>query len=145
MDTSTAQAQAHPAGDGGAAKRETPETETRAVTADGRIDATAMVTTGGRQMPERWVQRSPRLPHAGLRGVMAGSPLPPLGLGVTGRTESRGRRILRRVRAHVQKHGEPHDSPAVPAPGRGADSRAGERSRRADGKQPKEATDRKRK
>ena len=77
---------------------------------------------------------------------MAGSPLPPLGLGVAGRAPSRGRRTRSRVRAHARTHGGPHaDGPAAPAPGRGAESRAGEGSRRADGKQPKEATDRKRK
>lgn len=94
-------------------------------------------------MPERPGPRSPRPPHAGLRGVMAGSPLPPLGLGVAGRTPRRRRRS---ARAHARTHGGPHyDGPAAPAPGTGAESRAGEGNRRADGKQPKEATDRKRK
>lgn len=44
-------------------------------------------------------------PHAGLRGVMAGSPLPPLGLGVAGRAPGRGRRTRRRTRAHARTHG----------------------------------------
>lgn len=84
-----------------------------------------------------------RPPHAGLQGVMAGSPLPPLGLGVAGRAPSRRRR---RAWAHARTHGGPHyHGPAAPAPGTGAESRAGEGNRRADGKQPKEATDRKRK
>lgn len=90
--------------------------------------------------------RSPRAAHAALRGLMAGSPLPPLGLGVTGSVPSLGRRTRSRARAHARTHGGPHvDGPAAPPPGRGAESRAGEGSRRADGKQPKKATDRKRK
>lgn len=86
----------------------------------------------------------PRPAHTGIPGIMTVSPLPPLGLGVAGRAPGCGRK--RRAPAHAQTHGRPHsDGPAAPAPGRGAESRAGEGSRRADGKQPKVATDRKRK
>lgn len=82
--------------------------------------------------------RSPRPAYTGLPGVMTVSPLPPLGLGVAGRTLGCGRQ--RCARAHAQTHGGPHsDGPAAPAPGRGAESRAGEGSRQADGKQPKVA------
>lgn len=59
---------------------------------------------------------------------------------------SRGARRAGHGGALGRTHGGPHyDGPAAPAPGTGAESRAGEGSRRADGKQPKEATDRKRK
>lgn len=86
----------------------------------------------------------PRPAYTGLPGVMTVSPLPPLGLGVAGRAPSCGKQKC--ARAHAQTHGGPHsDGPAAPAPGRGAESRAGEGSRRADGKQPKVAADRKRK
>lgn len=63
-----------------------------------------------RRTPERPGPPRPRpaltsAPHAGLRGVMAGSPLPPLGLGVAGRAPGRGRRTRRRTRAHARTHG----------------------------------------
>lgn len=54
------------------------------------------------------------------------------------RSGPRGRRTRRHGRTHARTHGDPHaDGPAAPAPGRGAESRAGEGSRRADGKLPK--------
>lgn len=102
--------------------------------------------TDARAPPYR---RTPARAHLGLSrrapGGHRGQPPAPLGLGVAGRAPGRGRRTRRRTRAHARTHGGPHaDGPAAPAPGRGAESRAGEGSRRADGKQP-EATDRKRK
>lgn len=86
----------------------------------------------------------PRPAYTGLPGVMTVRPLPPLGLGVAGRAPGCG--MQKCARAHAQTHGGPHgDGPAAPAPGRGAESRAGEGSLRVDGKQPKVAADRKRK
>lgn len=107
-----------------------------------RRDTTAAEATGDRQTPApRPVPgpRSPRPPHAGLRGVMAGTPLPPLGLGVAGRAPSRGQRRRERARADARTHGGPHDDgPAARRPGgtrragrgRGASKRTGSNRKR---------------
>lgn len=82
-------------------------------------------------------------PHAGLRGVMAGNPLPPLGLGVAGRAPGRERRTHRRTQVHGRKHGVGR-TPTAPPPrrpggaqragrGRGAAERTGSNRRRRTG------------
>lgn len=77
---------------------------------------------------------------------MAGSPLPPLGLGVAGRAPSRGQRRRERARADTRTHGGAHDDgPAARRPGGARRAGRVKGSLQADGKQPKEATDRKRK
>lgn len=83
-------------------------------------------------------------PSRGDSGGHSGQPPAPAPPRCRGRAPGCGRR--RHARADARTYEGPHaDGPAAPAPRRGAESRAGEGSRRANGKHPKEATDRKRK
>lgn len=109
----------------------------RGATRDGRPSAPARRAPG---------PRSPRPLTPGSGGSWRADPCPRSASVSRGaRLAAGGRRGGALGRTRGRTDGPHADGPAAPAPGRGAESPAGEGSRRADGKQPKEATDRKRK
>ncbi|XP_069396356.1 uncharacterized protein C11orf96-like [Delphinus delphis] len=101
-----------------------------------------------RRRPSAPARRAPARAHLGpltprSRGSWRAAPCPRSASVSRGarRAASGGRgAALRRTRGRTEGR-----TPTAPPPRRGAENRAGEGSRRADGKQPKEATDRKRK